>query len=137
MQINMMAVIVGTIVAFVGGAIWYGPLFGKKWMQITGFNPENEEARKRMQKQAMPLYVVQLVITIVQVYVLAYVIGLKDVSAVMTAVCMYIGFVLPSLIGAVMWSGKPKKVIMLQIWIQGGYQLLSFIILGAIIGMWK
>ena len=33
---NILAVIVGAIVAFLVGWIWYGPLFGKKWADGSG-----------------------------------------------------------------------------------------------------
>ncbi|MEN8832775.1 MAG: DUF1761 domain-containing protein [Pacificibacter sp.] len=33
---NILAVIVGAIVAFLVGWIWYGPLFGKKWAEGSG-----------------------------------------------------------------------------------------------------
>lgn len=33
---NILAVIVGAIVAFLVGWIWYGPLFGKKWAAGSG-----------------------------------------------------------------------------------------------------
>jgi hypothetical protein len=39
------------------GAVWYGPLFGKKWMEIIGVSTEDSEANKKMQKAYMPRYV--------------------------------------------------------------------------------
>ncbi|MGH2377086.1 MAG: DUF1761 domain-containing protein [Candidatus Limnocylindria bacterium] len=43
-QVNWIAVIGAAFVAFIIGWLWYGPLFGKRWMQLTGKRPgENME----------------------------------------------------------------------------------------------
>ncbi len=60
MEINYLAILVCGVLSMVIGAIWYGPLFGKKWMEICGVNADDLNARKEMQKGAAPLYAVQL-----------------------------------------------------------------------------
>lgn len=45
MTFNWLGVIVATISAFVLGGIWYGPLFGKAWMEA--FNITEEDMAKR------------------------------------------------------------------------------------------
>ncbi|MEM9390592.1 MAG: DUF1761 domain-containing protein [Bacteroidota bacterium] len=39
--LNWLAIVVATISTFVIGAIWYGPVFGKVWMQENGFTEED------------------------------------------------------------------------------------------------
>lgn len=39
-HVNWLAVIGAAIVAFAVGGIWYGPLFGKRWMELIGKRPE-------------------------------------------------------------------------------------------------
>lgn len=46
MLINYYAVVASSVLAMVVGAIWYGPLFGKKWLEITGANTSDIVARK-------------------------------------------------------------------------------------------
>ena len=36
-EINYWAVVVAALSAFVVGWMWYGPLFGKSWMELNGF----------------------------------------------------------------------------------------------------
>ena len=36
-NINWLSVIISAISAFVLGGIWYGPMFGKAWMEAFGF----------------------------------------------------------------------------------------------------
>lgn len=37
-NVNWLAVLGAAIAAFAVGAIWYGPLFGKRWAQLIGVN---------------------------------------------------------------------------------------------------
>ena len=39
--VSLVATVVGTIAGFVLGAPWNGPLFGKAWMEETGFTGRN------------------------------------------------------------------------------------------------
>jgi len=38
--INIIAVILAMFGFMVVGFLWYGPLFGKRWMELNGFTPE-------------------------------------------------------------------------------------------------
>jgi hypothetical protein len=40
MQVSLLATLVGTLLGFVLGTIWYGPLFSKTWMAENGFTME-------------------------------------------------------------------------------------------------
>lgn len=39
-EVNWIAVLVAAVSAFMLGGLWYGPLFGKKWMALTGMTEE-------------------------------------------------------------------------------------------------
>ncbi len=39
--INWLAVLVATVSAFVVGGLWYGPIFGKAWMNEMGFTEDD------------------------------------------------------------------------------------------------
>lgn len=39
--INWLAVAAASLVGFVVGPLWYGPLFGKSWMATVGLKPED------------------------------------------------------------------------------------------------
>lgn len=43
-DINLLAVVLGAVAFFAVGAIWYGPLFGKSWRQLTGITDEMVKA---------------------------------------------------------------------------------------------
>ena len=41
---NWLAIIAAAVAIFVVGFIWYGPLFGKAWMESTGMTEEKAKA---------------------------------------------------------------------------------------------
>lgn len=43
-DVNLLAVVLGTVAFFMVGAIWYGPLFGKSWRELTGITDEMVKA---------------------------------------------------------------------------------------------
>ncbi len=136
--INYWAIIVGAILSMVIGAIWYGPIFGKKWMEIIGVDPNDKETLAKMQKSAMPLYAVQLVLTLFQVLVLAHLIAdTKLVGGLERSLWIWAAFIIPTLAGAVMWTNDTGKIKWSRFLIQGGYQLIIFIVFGLLLQFWK
>ena len=110
-EINYLAVLVCAVLSMVVGAVWYGPLFGRKWAQIIGADYDNVEARKAMQKEVVPLYVIQFLLTLFQVWVLAhYIEGWKEVSGLVNALWIWAAFIIPTVAGGAMWNNTSTKV---------------------------
>lgn len=138
MTINYLAILVCAILSMVVGSVWYGPIFGKKWMEIVGATAMDKERRKEMQKAAGPLYLTQFLLTLFQLWVLAYYIGgWKDASGLVNSLWIWAGFVVPTIAGSCMWNNESKKVSWSRFLIQAGYQLVIFAIFGTILGNWK
>ncbi len=137
LQINYMAVFVCAVLSMVLGAVWYGPLFGKKWMEILGTDPKDTKAIKKMQKEAGPMYMVQFLITLFQVYVFAYYVkGWSDVSGITNAFWVWIAFIVPTLAGSAMWTNEKSENKRARFLIQAGYQLVLFTMFGFVLGAW-
>lgn len=136
--VNYWAIATGAIFSMVLGAIWYGPLFGKKWMEIVGVNPADLEARKKMQKSAGPLYAVQFVLTLFQVLVLAHLVADTNIAGGLErSLWIWAAFIIPALAGAVMWTNEAAKLKWARFLIQGGYQLVLFTVFGLLLQFWK
>jgi hypothetical protein len=136
--VNYWAVVVGGIIAMVLGSLWYGPLFGKKWMEIVGGSPDDLERRKAMQKAAGPLYLVQFVLVLFQILVLAHLIAdTTRVSGIERSMWMWAAFIIPTLAGTVMWTNEKTNMKWARFLIQGGYQLCCFIVFGLLLQFWK
>lgn len=132
--INYFAVLVCGVLAMVLGYVWYGPLFGKKWMEIVGVNAKDKAAREAMQKEAGPLYAVQFVLALLQAYILAHFInGWQDANGTTVALWIWLGFVMPTIAAGSMWNNDSKKVKWARFWIQAGYNVVLFIIFGFIL----
>jgi hypothetical protein len=136
--LNYWAIAAGAVASMIAGAIWYGPLFGKKWMEIIGVNPDDPDALKRMQKSAGPLYAVQFVLTLFQVLVLAHLVADTNLAGGLErSLWIWAAFVIPTLAGAVMWTNHTAKQKWDRFLIQGGYQLLIFVLFGLLLQYWK
>ncbi len=129
---NWVIILMGGIVSMVVGSIWYGPLFGKKWMEICGVTDLDIEKRKQMQKEAMPLYVTQFILSLLQIYILSNLItyGGWGAQSIWVAVFLWLGFVMPTVAGSAMWNNDSRNVKWARFLIQAGYQLVMFIIYG-------
>lgn len=138
LSVNYFAIVVGAVLSMVIGAVWYGPLFGKKWLEIVGATAEDLEARKKMQAAAGPLYVVQFVLTLFQVLVLAHLVAdTTRVGGLERSLWIWAAFVIPTLAGAVMWTNEEERRKWARFLIQGGYQLTIFIVFGLLLQFWK
>lgn len=138
MDINYWAILVGGVFAMVLGSVWYGPLFGKKWMEIVGATALDEAQRKEMQKKAMPLYGVQFVLTLFQVLVLAHLINdTTAVTGLERSLWIWGAFIMPTIAAGAMWNNDSAKISWARFLIQSGYQLILFIVFGLLIQYWR
>ena len=136
MEVNYLAVLVSAIASMVVGSIWYGPLFGKKFMQEMGMDMWTPEHQEEMKKKMGMTYVVQFLASLVMFYVLAGLIGgfghMSLGGGVMTALIVWVGFVVPLKLGDALWGGK-----MTLFWMSIGNMLVTLVVAGAILGVWK
>ncbi len=136
MDVNYVTILGAAVTSMIVGGIWYGPLFGKKWMEICGVSAFDEAQRKQMQKEALPLYGIQFVLALLQLYVLAGLVNWENGSAVGIAFWMWLGFVMPTIAGSAMWNNDSTKIKWARFLIQTGYQLVMFLIYGYMLGLW-
>lgn len=54
--VNWLSVLMAAISAFLVGGIWYGPLFGKVWMQEFGFSEDDLKKRKPLKTFGLSLF---------------------------------------------------------------------------------
>ncbi len=136
MELNYITLIGSAILSMIVGGIWYGPLFGKKWLEVIGATELDKMRREEMQKAALPLYVIQFALSLLQVYVLANLIHWTKGEGAWVAFFMWLGFVMPTVAGSAMWNNNSNKVKWAMFLIQSGYQLVMFLIYGYILGIW-
>ncbi len=138
-EINYLAVLVCGVVAIVLGFVWYGPLFGKKWLQITGADKADMARREEMMKGVWKLYLTQFALALFQAGALAwYIVALEGVRpGVATALCIWAAFIMPTIASGSMWNNDSAKVSWVKFLIQAGYNLVLFILFALILVNWK
>jgi len=136
--INYLAIVVAAIASMIIGFIWYGPLFGKTWMQLSGITQEKIDAAKAkgMTKTYIIAFVGSLVMSNVLAHSLVFAAAFYKVSGMpaglMSGFWNWLGFVATVTLGAVLWEGKPWKLWVLT----NGYYLVSLLVMGVILALW-
>jgi hypothetical protein len=126
---NYWAVIIAAIVGYAAGAAWYMSL-SKPWMAAQGFSHEQLQANR----SPMP-FIITFVANLVMAFMLAGVIGhLGPVtlrSAVISALFLWVGFVLTTMSANYSFARRPLKLLA----IDAGHWLLVLVLQGAVIGL--
>ena len=140
-EINYWAVLLSAIVNMGLGFAWYGPLFGKKWMSLSGISEQQIEEFKKagkneMNKQYAIAFVAALVMALVlaefvvfaENYLLLYGVGL----GIKVGFMAWLGFVVPVTLSSVLWEKKPWAL-----WgLNAGYYLVLLLVTGVILATW-
>ena len=130
-MVNYLAILVAGIASMVLGFLWYGPLFGKAWMQMMGFTMKD---MKKKQKEGMTrTYLIAFVGTLVMAYVLSvFVENMGIEGGLTTAFWLWLGFIATVSLGNVLWGGKPFKLWILN----NAYNLVNLAVLVLILTTW-
>ena len=130
-MINHLAVVAAALSMFVLGGLWYGPLFGKTWMDVNGFT---EERLKDM--NVAKIYGFSFLFALVMAYNLAWFLSTPDTDLAWGAAAGFLaGFGWVALgIGIVsLFERRSWKYVL----VNGGYMTVAFTIMGVIIGAWR
>jgi hypothetical protein len=139
--INYWAVLVSGIAAMVLGFLYYGPVFGKLYSRLMGFDNMDPAKRAEMMKGMNKSYSITFVGALVTAWVLAHAViyagaymhwsGLS--AGLVTGFMSWLGFQATLTLGTVLWEGKPWK----NYFLMNGHSLLQLLIMGAILGVWR
>lgn len=113
MEVNLFAVFLATVSAFIIGGFWYSPLlFGNAWTSAMGFSEKDLKAMKK--KGVAKSYILNFIATLIMAYIFAYMLiqfNAKDLlDGMQAAFLIWLGFIAMPSIGGVLWEGKPLKL---------------------------
>lgn len=135
MGINWLAVLLATVAMFIVGAIWYMPLFGNLWGKIHDFDKLDKKTQKEMQNKMGPYYLVQIIVTFISAAILARLIYLlPNYSPYCIAFWVWLGFVFPTQVSAMIFGGSKPEWVKHKIVIMGTESLIHLLVAAAIIG---
>ena len=126
---NWIAIGVATVAAFMIGGLWYGPLFGKAWLDAIG------KTEDEIEPSPTP-FVVSAFTSFVTAVAMAMVIaGLGTAGALPgAAVGLLVGV---AFIATAMGSDAAFCDWGVKLWaIQSGYRIVYSVVMGALIGGW-
>lgn len=136
-HLNLLAVLVAAISTMVVGFVWYSPiLFARPWLREMGHNPDDKVKIKEMQKSAGPAYFGSFIASLITAFVLALFFHWLRVSdlhmGLATAFHVWLGFVATVQFTDALFQKKSMKFFA----INTGFQLVCFLIMGAILASW-
>lgn len=138
MELNYLAIIVATVLQFIAGAIWFGPIFGKQWGKVHGFDKLPKAEQDRLAKSMGPFYAIQALVTLVTTIVLALFIANQPMwNAYVMAGFFWIGFVVPTQVSAVIFSNTERKHMFSKVAMQAGGSIVFLEIAAAVLHLWK
>ncbi len=134
--INYFAVVTATLACQAIGFAWYGPIFGKIWMKLSGISEKQVTEHKKKGKSMAPTFAISVFGSFVMAFVLAhfvdYVEATTIVGAVQLAFWLWLGFIAIVLLGSVLWEGKSWKLFGLN----SAYYLVVLSVMASILAVW-
>jgi hypothetical protein len=131
-ELNYVAIVVCAVIVWMLGATWYSPLlFAKPWVAIVG---------RKMGEKPVGVYkgmIGSLIGDILLCFVLAHTVRWSGADGWMDGahigLITWVGFFAAPLYPQSIYEGRPFKYFA----INGGYWLVSLLIVGAVLAVWR
>jgi len=134
MKTNYLAVVVAAVAYWVLGAIWFGVVFGRQWLQLEHIPPEQVAAMKGA-AAAFP-YIMSFVLNLIIAFVLAQLCAWRNATTAARGaslgVLLWIGIIGPVTYTTNMYEMRPLNLFLLN----EGYVLVGLFLMAAILGAW-
>jgi uncharacterized protein DUF1761 len=137
-SLNWLAILVASAGCMVLGFLWYSPLlFAKAWTREMGHDPNDKANMDEMKKSAGPAYAGSFAASLLSAFTLALILhGMRAESlhfGVMASFHIWLGFVATVQFTGALFAKQSMKLFA----INTGYQLACYLVMGAILVLWK
>jgi Protein of unknown function (DUF1761) len=131
-SINFLALLVAAIAKLAVGSVWYSPvLFAKPWRDFVGVS--EAEMKAGLAKAMGVDFIASLVMAFVLVHAVVYAGAVTASQGVIVGFFNWLGFVAAVTLPQVFYERRPLKLFL----INNGYLLISLVIMGAILAVWR
>ena len=132
-SVAYVGVLIAAIAAMVIGFVWYLPaIAGRAWSAATGISAEKMKAI-----MGPATLVAGFIMALLQATVLAAAMGWAGTTGVREGVVMgliiWLGFIATTAAMNVLYEARPSALY----WVYGGNSLVTFAVMGAILGWWN
>ncbi len=134
--INYWAVLAAAVASFIIGGLWYSPvLFGNAWMKSGGITKKTMETahKKGLGKNYFIAFLGGLLTAYILAHFAKYLTAQTFSEGMIAGFWIWLGFVVPILLGSVLWEGKSFRFYM----INALYYLVSLEVMGGILAVWR
>lgn len=137
-HVNLLAVLVAAIASMLVGFVWYSPvLFAKAWVREMGYDITDKAKMEEMKKSAGPAYLGSFVAAVLSAFVLGLVFHWTRVTGLHhglgLAFHIWLGFVATVQFTNALFMKQSKTLFA----INTGYQLVCYLVMGAILALWQ
>ncbi|PYT93296.1 MAG: hypothetical protein DMG36_10325 [Acidobacteria bacterium] len=137
-SLNWLAILGAAIATMILGFLWYSPLlFAKAWTREMGYDLNDKAKMDEMRKSAGPAYAGSLAASLLSAFTLALILhGIRADSlhfGVMASFHIWLGFVATVQFTGALFAKQSMRLFA----INTGYQLVCFLVMGAILVLWK
>jgi len=137
-SLNWLAILVAAMASMIVGFVWYSPvLFAKPWTREMGYDLNDKAKMDEMRKHAGPAYAGSFVAALIAAFTLALILhGLRAESlhfGLMASFHIWLGFVATVQFTGALFARQSMKLFA----INTGYQLACYLVMGAILVLWK
>jgi hypothetical protein len=131
-QINLFAVLAAAVSTFVLGGLWYSPLlFGKAWMRVNNFTETDVAAFSKARMFGWSFLFALIMSLNLAMFLAAP--GTNTVWGMAAGALAGFGWVALAVAIIGVFENKSWGYIA----INGGYMILAFVVMGAILGAWR
>jgi Protein of unknown function (DUF1761) len=131
--VNFLAVLVTGIAIFMLGGLWYSPvMFAKPWIRLQGKSME-EMAGRAKPIQYVQVFICGLLVAWAMAMLLSHFSSPSIMTGVHAALLAWLGFTGATSYGTALFSFRPKALWL----IDSGFNLVSMILAGVILSVWR
>jgi hypothetical protein len=131
MKTNYAAIVVSAVAYWLLGALWFGVLFGQRWMALEGMSTE----QARSMNPVLP-YTITFVLNLLIAFVLAQLCLWRNANTAARGaaigVLLWIGIVGPLSVTTYMYEMRPKELFAINEF----FSLVGLCLMGVILGAW-